>query len=330
MNYESIICGGTFDHLHVGHKKFLKYAFKISEKVLIGIASDFYIKKNKKNLNIEKFAVRLKNLKHFLKTEKLLNKTKIVILNNIFEKEIFDNSHEAILVTEETKSGALLINKALEKNNFKSLKIVIFEDFLKNNLKISSSLIRNGEVDKSGEFFLNEDWFKKNLVLPEKLKFIFREPLGEIINPDIFDFSKIDGRKTIAVGDQTTLILNKKKVNQTVSVLDFKIKRETVFSSLKELGFFKKEKIVLIENKAGQINKKVWQAILDIKNNFFKKNRIVLKVEGEEDLLVLPFILILPLGFYLFYGQPNEGMVYLKINLNLKRIAKRLIGKLNY
>ena len=94
------------------------------------------------------------------------------------------------------------------------------------------------------------------------------------------------------------------------------------------MGFLKNEKIWEAENHPSEINKKIWDIIKEIKSNVLKSKRMVLVVNGEEDLIVLPLIILFPLGYYIFYGQPNEGMVFLKINLHLKRKAVMLLDKL--
>src|SRR5258706_7508860 len=40
--YNVIVIGGTFDHLHEGHKVFLRFAFQKSKEVLIGVTADEY------------------------------------------------------------------------------------------------------------------------------------------------------------------------------------------------------------------------------------------------------------------------------------------------
>ena len=49
-------------------------------------------------------------------------------------------------------------------------------------------------------------------------------------------------------------------------------------------------------------------------------------VDGEEDLAVLPLILILPDSSVILYGQPNEGVVFCEVNPTLRKKAEELLS----
>jgi uncharacterized protein (UPF0218 family) len=51
-------------------------------------------------------------------------------------------------------------------------------------------------------------------------------------------------------------------------------------------------------------------------------------VEGEEDLLVLPLLFLVPDGSVIVYGQPLEGIVVVKVSPEVSRKAKDLMDKL--
>ncbi len=55
---------------------------------------------------------------------------------------------------------------------------------------------------------------------------------------------------------------------------------------------------------------------------------MILKIEGEEDLLALPFFLLAELSSVVVYGQPFEGMVVVRVTKAIRTKAKRLIGML--
>jgi uncharacterized protein (UPF0218 family) len=53
----------------------------------------------------------------------------------------------------------------------------------------------------------------------------------------------------------------------------------------------------------------------------------VINITGEEDLAVLPFVLVAPLNFQILYGQPNEGIVAIFITNDIKKRAMNLLEK---
>jgi GTP-dependent dephospho-CoA kinase len=53
---------------------------------------------------------------------------------------------------------------------------------------------------------------------------------------------------------------------------------------------------------------------------------VILKIEGEEDLLALPFFLLTELSSVVVYGQPFEGMVVVRVTKAIRTKTKRLIG----
>ncbi|MCP4760245.1 MAG: adenylyltransferase/cytidyltransferase family protein, partial [archaeon] len=44
LNFNICGLGGTFDHLHNGHKLLIETAFKLGKKVVIGLATDNLLK----------------------------------------------------------------------------------------------------------------------------------------------------------------------------------------------------------------------------------------------------------------------------------------------
>ncbi len=58
--------GGTFDHLHEGHKLLLKTALSISEKVEIGLTSQELLKNKQFFSKLEDYKTRKANLELFI------------------------------------------------------------------------------------------------------------------------------------------------------------------------------------------------------------------------------------------------------------------------
>ncbi|TET75859.1 MAG: DUF359 domain-containing protein, partial [Candidatus Heimdallarchaeota archaeon] len=56
--------------------------------------------------------------------------------------------------------------------------------------------------------------------------------------------------------------------------------------------------------------------------------KIIIKISGEEDLLVLPAIYETPYNSKVLYGQPNEGLVVVTVTEEIKKKVKSLIQKM--
>ncbi len=320
--YKKIALGGTFDHFHKGHEHFLNNAFSISEKVLIGITSDVYILKNKEKDLFETLETRKKTVLTFLKKKNLFKKAEIVVIENRFGPTLTDKEIDAIFVHKESVEIAKLINLKREKNKLKKLKIVLTSIILAGDKeKISSKRIRNGEMNRNGEIYIRNDWLKGKLLLPDNLRKELIKPFGKILKNN-FTFKTKYGFST--VGDITTIKANKKKKTPLIAVFDFLVKREKTFKNIKELGFEKEEKVVRVVNPAGTITSNLFKVIISA---FKKKKKKLLLVKGEDDLAVLPLILCAPLNFYIYYGQPNQGIVEIMITEEVKEKAYKLALK---
>ena len=147
--------GGTFDvPLHKGHETLISRAFEIAEFCYIGLTSDDYLLRKRKE-GVRSFDERRNNLMHFLASKKINKKRyEITQLENFFGSEVLDPKRgiEAIVVSEKTMPGALGINILREDAGLKPLEIVQVEMVMaKDGRPISSGRIRAREIDQNGE-----------------------------------------------------------------------------------------------------------------------------------------------------------------------------------
>ena len=143
--------GGTFDILHKGHKALLIRASEIGNLVLIGLTTDERAIKGREDVEINAYKIRKENLETLLSSMKLPSTFQIVPLNDDWGPSVVEESFTAIIVSEETKKTAEKINKIRNLDGKKELKIVLVP-FVKayDGRKISSSRIRNNEIDSNG------------------------------------------------------------------------------------------------------------------------------------------------------------------------------------
>ena len=147
VNYKKIAVGGTFDKFHEGHKKLLETAFSLGEKVEIGVTSDAF---GGLKGDIDPCQKRMYNLKSFISNQD--TKFNLMRLEDPYGTTILEEDFEAIVVSEETEPTAIEINKIRKNKSMRPLDIIVVSFVLADDgTPISSTRIRNGEIDKKGQ-----------------------------------------------------------------------------------------------------------------------------------------------------------------------------------
>ena len=148
MDNKKVVIGGTFDHLHKGHKELIKKGFEFGD-VVLGLTSN-EMAKEMKNREVEDFEIRKEALSNYTQNE--LNKP--IEVRKIEDKIGFaveDDNLNYIIVSPETEGNANIINEKRE-NEGKNLLEIIKIDFVlaKDGKPISSTRIYNKEIDQEG------------------------------------------------------------------------------------------------------------------------------------------------------------------------------------
>jgi len=148
--YSLVAMGGTFDIIHKGHLTLLSNAFKISDKVIIGITSDEFAAKKGK-IPINKYDQRLENLTSAISKEFPNATFQISKLENDFGPAVFEKEVQALVVSDETSNQGNNLNELRVQKNLPPVKIVVIPMFLaKDGSRISTTRIKNSEIDIDG------------------------------------------------------------------------------------------------------------------------------------------------------------------------------------
>ena len=145
--------------------------------------------------------------------------------------------------------------------------------------------------------------------LPEGLRHELRDPLGEVIPEEKLKESIPAGALVIAVGDVVAHTCYRMNVQPQLTIIDYQTQRDGEIDfadDLKKMG----EHVVSVKNPAGEVTRELWQAISDA---LASEIPMRIEVEGEEDLAVIPCILLAPNDSYLLYGLWNAGLVLVQI-----------------
>ena len=149
-SFDLVAMGGTFDVIHSGHMALLSKAFSISSKVIIGLSSDQLATKKGKNLAND-YSKRLSLLKSVIEKSFPNSAYEISKLENDFGPAVIEGSVKALVVSEETSNKGLLLNELRAERNLPPVKIVVVPMVLAEDGKsISTTRIKNSEIDDSG------------------------------------------------------------------------------------------------------------------------------------------------------------------------------------
>jgi cytidyltransferase-like protein len=150
--YKTVALGGTFDVFHKGHERFLSAAFKLSQRVIIGITSDQLVKTLGKSHPVEPYSTRVQNVRQFLSIHKWTKRGEIHRLDDPFGPAVIRKSLGAVIVTPDTLSSGRELNDARREDGLNELQIQIVPFTLaRDGRPISSTRVRKGEIDGRGK-----------------------------------------------------------------------------------------------------------------------------------------------------------------------------------
>jgi len=151
MRYSVVATGGTFDHLHRGHMALLSKSFEVGTKVVIGVTSDSFARKEGKSPD-QSYDERLRHLEAYLQTTFPGREYIIAKLDDYFGPGIASPEVEALVVSRETAKRVSIANGMREAKGYPPLETVVVDYILASDSQpISSTRIRKGEIDAEGK-----------------------------------------------------------------------------------------------------------------------------------------------------------------------------------
>jgi hypothetical protein len=160
------------------------------------------------------------------------------------------------------------------------------------------------------------------VTLPESLRSAFKDPFGPVETDAEVLLEDVDG-PLVAVGDIVTYHFLQAGRAPDVAVVDEKTKRERVDDAVRDAVV---DPDVTVENPAGAISVALVRALRDA---VAASEPTTVFVDGEEDLAVLPAVMVAPVGASVVYGQPDEGMVHVPVTEATKTDFRDLIDQLD-
>jgi len=148
--FDLVAMGGTFDVIHKGHTTLLSNAFSVSTKVIIGLSSDeMALKKGKKIQN--DYNKRLETLVKTIEKNFPNREFEISKLDNDFGPAVLEKEVQALVVSGETSNQGEILNQLRKQKNLPEVDVVVVPMVLaKDGLRISTTRIKNQEIDYDG------------------------------------------------------------------------------------------------------------------------------------------------------------------------------------
>ncbi|KAI8333928.1 hypothetical protein BC941DRAFT_357297, partial [Chlamydoabsidia padenii] len=145
--FKRTVVGGTFDHLHVGHKILLTMTILLStQDVVVGVTDDSMLQSKKYKEWMEPIEQRIDHIHAFCKRIRPDISYTVVPIYDPYGPTITDPSIDALVCSQETLKGGHMVNDERRKVDFGPLALRVIDLIaLENQLddKISSTWIRH-------------------------------------------------------------------------------------------------------------------------------------------------------------------------------------------
>jgi len=124
--YSDVVLGGTFDHLHIGHKILLSVAALLStQSLVIGLTADTMLQHKKYLHELESWPARLHSVLGFLSLVAPGLAVDIVPLHDMYGPSGDRPNLRALVVSEETVAGGPKVNEKRRDNHLEPLDIIV-------------------------------------------------------------------------------------------------------------------------------------------------------------------------------------------------------------
>lgn len=151
-SYGAVVLGGTFDRLHDGHRLLLKVSTDFAnERIVVGVCEGQMLLKKELPHLIEPIETRMKAVTNYIKSIKPELIVQVEPISDPYGPSIIDDKLDAIIVSKETLSGGLSVNKKRAEKGLPQLKVEVV-DLLAggaNGEKLGSSALRRLEFERS-------------------------------------------------------------------------------------------------------------------------------------------------------------------------------------
>jgi uncharacterized protein (UPF0218 family) len=163
--------------------------------------------------------------------------------------------------------------------------------------------------------------FERDLVLPASARECFKEPIGtELYDKDLESFDAQTA--LITVGDVVSLTFRMNGVKPDLSIYDGVTERRSMTEFAELVSEEPKDEV---SNPAGTITAEMADMI---RKSMEGSGTGLIRVDGEEDLALLPVIHYAPIGSNVVYGWPGKCMMLITTDELTKKKVAGLVARM--
>lgn len=160
------------------------------------------------------------------------------------------------------------------------------------------------------------------LSLPDELRDDLKEPRGPVFTDPTALLAEV-GRPLVAVGDVVTYHLEEAGGRPDVALVDGRTEREPAKGPVGRLA---ESGDIHVENPAATLTADLLVALRD---GLDADDRVLIVVDGEEDLAAVPALAVVPPGGSVVYGQPGAGMIHVAVTETVRSWARDFLRRMD-
>ncbi|MFO8050290.1 MAG: DUF359 domain-containing protein [Thermoplasmatota archaeon] len=169
-------------------------------------------------------------------------------------------------------------------------------------------------------------------MLTDNLRMVLKDPLGHLVPNEERTRSMMDSLVSdplVLVGDVTASVMTRMSYVPKLILVDNHTKRGKKIPTL----MVEPSKRVKVKNPAGMLGPELFEAMEDairmiVTEGDDMKGPILIEVDGEEDLSTLAAIQMLPKGGTVVYGQPDAGLVVVRVDDKIKEKVNKMLREM--
>ncbi len=327
------LIGGTFDRFHAGHLSLLQSGLSECSSLEVWLTSDATT--GTKDPRINPWETRAGEMREALGQD--AERVSMHVLEDNHGPASTHTDASAIVCTAETRPECEIINRMRGDNGLDELAIIEAEHVLAwDGDPISSTRIRNGEIDREGLPWIPDSVREGRIILTPEVEAELKEPFGLLVpgpedDPsvamsEVLAHTEWEWGPIIAVGDVTVRALQDLGRPADIALVDGRTRREP-WEGAEGLDPSAYDGVLQCESPAGSLTPSLLEACEHAVSSWMESRAThLIEVDGEEDLAPLLLHPLAPLDSVVLYGQPGKGVVVRWCSEEAKQRCRRLLS----